>query len=588
MSCLLSGNQAIALAFFDSNGFFASGYPGTPSTEIMEEISKYSNIYAEWAPNEKVALESCIGSSYAGARSIAVMKHVGLNVAADPIFTLAYTGCNAGLIIVTADDPGLHSSQNEQDNRWYANSAKIPMLEPSNSQECYDFVNLAFKISEFFITPVFIRLTTRIAHSKSLVYRKYTRVNNLELKPIIKERRFDPIPSVSKELHLLLEEKLSRISNFSDTLKENSIEYADDKSLGIITSGITYQYTKEVFGNSVSILKLGLIYPLPKKTINNFSKQVNKLYVIEELDGFLEMQLKNIGINCTGKEIFPRLYELSPNIIKDSFNMLGKKETAYEQHQNILTFCSGCPYRAFFYELAKYKENVIISSDIGCYSLSGNEPFKAKDIAICMGAGFSIAHGIQKIFQLTDNYKKCIGIMGGSTFFHSGITSLLTSVYNQSNAFFVILDNSSTSMTGLQDNPGTKFTLNKSISPKINIESIVKALGVKNIKVLDSILLSDIHDALDWGLSFNDTSVLIFRVPCTLKAKKSLTDKAKSNFIDTNLCTNCKGCLKISCPSIKNDISSNMVSIDINTCTGCNLCTQLCKNNAIKKVSNHE
>lgn len=584
MSILLSGNEAIALGFLHSNGSFASGYPGTPSTEIIESLLQYKKIYCEWAPNEKVAVESCIGASYAGLRSIATMKHVGVNVAADPIFTLSYTGCNAGLVIITADDPGIHSSQNEQDNRWYAKAAKIPMFEPSDSQECYDFVKLALSLSEKFRSPVFIRLTTRISHCKSLV--KTDDTDNFKINPLSIEKsdRFNPIPEISKKLHYDLENKLNEISLFNHY---HLTEEGNDKKIGIITSGISYQYVKEIFGSTFPILKLNLIYPLNMKTILDFSNSVEKLYIIEELDGFLEAEIKNYGIKCIGKDLIPNVFELSPEIIKKSLNSQNNVliDTKAETKTNkCLSFCSGCPYRAFFFVLSKYKD-VIISSDIGCYSLSCYEPFYTKDIAICMGAGFSIAHGIEKSFEIIGSNKKCIGIMGDSTFFHSGIQSLITSVYNQSNTFLIILDNSSTSMTGLQNNPGTGKNLNNGNTVKINIVDVVTALGVKNVKVLNTTSLDDIKKAIDWGIDVKTTSVLIYQNKCKLKELKESKEK-HYNAIDTNTCTRCKNCLKIGCPSIICDNKTNLLAIDPLSCTGCNLCIQLCKNNAIRRVKN--
>ena len=587
MTNLLSGNEAIALGFIHAQGKFVSGYPGTPSTEIIETLAKHKDVYSEWAPNEKVAVESCIGASFAGLRAIAVMKHVGVNVASDPIFTLAYTGCNAGLIIITADDPGMHSSQNEQDNRWYSKSAKIPMFEPSDSQECYDFIKVAFEISEQFQTPVFIRLTTRISHSKSLV--KYSdSILKANYKPIQKDIRFNPIPEISKKLHCELENKLNKISSSNNYY---SVEYSSNKDIGIITSGISYQYTKEVFKNDVSILKLNLIYPLNKDIIKDFADKLNNVYIIEELDGFIEAEVKNFGIKCIGKEIIPNTLELSPNILKKAFgikqtinNNINTNDNCSKNTNNgTLSFCSGCPYRPFFYALSKYKD-LIVSSDIGCYALSSYDPFNTKDIALCMGAGFSIAHGIQKSFELTKTNKKCIGIMGDSTFFHSGINSLINSIYNKSNPFLVILDNSSTSMTGLQDNPGTGKTISDDYTIKIDIEQIVKAVGVKNVKLLNSTLISDINNAINWGLSFDTTSVLIYKNECKLKEMKHSNKLVFPNFIDTTLCTVCKKCIKIGCPSIKYISNTNLVSIDSSTCVGCNTCTQLCPNNAIKKV----
>ena len=579
MRNLLSGNEAIALGFYEANGIFASGYPGTPSTEIMESISNYSNIYSEWAPNEKVALESTIGSSYAGARSMAVMKHVGVNVASDALFTLAYTGCNAGLIIISTDDVGIHSSQNEQDNRWYSKFSKIPMLEPSDSQECFDFVKIAFEISEKFQSPIFIRLTTRISHSKSIVKRTYKRGQSDTILPIDFNKRFNPIPSISRELHYILENKILQMENYVENLSINVIEETQNSDLCIITSGICYQYVKEAFDNKYSILKLGMIYPLPKKLIKSFCQRYKKVYIFEELDDFIESQISTLGINCIGKVLTPKLYELTPSIIKSIIMGLNELpplpiKTSLQEEA---TFCPGCSYRAFFYVLKKFK-NIIISSDIGCYSIGEEKSFKTKDISICMGGGFSIAHGIQKVFQIQNSQMKSIGIMGDSTFFHSGMTSLLTNIYNKSNSLLIILDNHSTSMTGLQDNPGTGITLSNEKTTAIDIKKVVNALGVKHIRCFNPLNLKETELTLKWGLSLNETAVLIAQCVCSLKTER------KSNLVvDYNTCINCKKCLLIKCPALTFNEDINTIIINQYLCNGCSVCKQLCDYKAIKE-----
>jgi len=580
MKQLLTGNEAIARGFLEAGGKFASGYPGTPSTEIMENISKYDSIYSEWAPNEKVAIESAIGAAFVGGRSIAVMKHVGLNVAADPLFTLSYTGVNAGLVIVSADDPGMHSSQNEQDNRYYSKFSKIPMLEPSDSQEAKNFVKLAFKISEDFDTPVLIRLTTRVCHSKSLV--SIDEPENIEFKQYIKSNKFDPIPKISRLLHKKVEERLIDLEKYSNKIDVNYTEFNEDKKIGVITSGISYQYAKEVFGDTVSYFKLGMTFPLPFDKLLEFSKQVDNIYVIEELDPFIEEQLKSHGIDCIGKEKLPNLYELNPSIIRNAFlgTSLDTVTSNVKSKNTNLTFCAGCPYRAFFYELSKLK-NVIISSDIGCYSLSGSEPFYAKDIAICMGAGFSIAHGIDKMLSMSNSNKKCIGILGDSTFFHSGMNSLLNASYNKSNSLFIILDNRSTSMTGFQENPGTCKTLKNEKSPDIKIENIVKALGITNLKIVDPLNLEELRDSLNWGLNIHEPCVIIARSPCILKDDSINITSTKYSCIDQSKCIKCKKCLNIACPAISIDETKNEIIINKDICKDCNLCKQLCPNKAI-------
>lgn len=525
MRLFLTGNEAISLGFYLNGGSFASGYPGTPSTEIMEKLSEYRNvIHSEWAPNEKVAVESVIGASYAGLRSIAVMKHVGVNVATDPIFTVAYTGINAGMIIVTADDPGIHSSQNEQDNRNYSRFAKLPMLEPSSSQECYDFINIAFKISEYIQLPVFIRLTTRICHSKTIV-----EINQISRKevyfPVEKSKRFDPIPSISRQLHIKLENKIQTLATKANENNLFKIEQYSNK-VGIITSGMSYNYVKEAFGNSFSILKLNLIFPIPYETVKKFADSVKHLYVIEELDPFLEEEILKLGINCVGKAMFPKTLELSAKILKSTFGFQfnKSKENTILPHPNVALFCQGCFYNTFFKALSNYND-IIISSDIGCYSMSGGDPFHAKDIAICMGAGFSLAHGIQIANKYLNRKSRVIGIMGDSTFFHSGISSLINCIYNNSNPILVILDNQSTSMTGLQDNPGTEKNLMQEKVQKINILNVLKALNVQHIKEFNPFDLDNTFTSINWALSCNELVVLIARGHCILKLSKEKREK---------------------------------------------------------------
>ncbi len=522
MKKFFTGNEAIAYGFFIYGGQFASGYPGTPSTEILENIAKLKGLYSEWAPNEKVAVESAIGASYAGFRSLVAMKHVGVNVASDPIFTLAYTGVNAGLIIVSADDPGIYSSQNEQDNRNYSKFAKIPMLEPSNSQECFDFVKLAFIISESYKIPIFIRLTTRICHSKSIVYINENRTANFL--PINKEKRFDPIPSISRRLHIVLEQKLLDIAkntnNYPLVEEENN-----NSDIGIITSGVCYNYVKEVFGNSVSILKLNMVYPISYDTIKRFLGNVKNLYVIEELDPFIEEQILAFGISCIGKKIVPKVMDLTPQIIRNAFNIpshysfMNKSNYVATNKNKSKAFCDGCFYNIFFKVLSNYK-NLIISSDIGCYSMSGGEPYYVKDIAICMGGGFSIAHGIQKALSIQGiSQRRVIGIMGDSTFFHSGITSLINVIYNKSNPILVVLDNKSTSMTGLQDNPGTGKTLQNDYSKPIDIFKLLQALNIENIREFNPFSLIETTNSLEWAISQNSLVVLIAKGKCILKGR---------------------------------------------------------------------
>ena len=526
MRLFLTGNEAIALGFYFNGGTFASGYPGTPSTEILEKLSEYRHvIHSEWAPNEKVAVESVIGASFAGLRSIAVMKHVGVNVATDPIFTVAYTGINAGMIIVTADDPGIHSSQNEQDNRNYSRFAKIPMLEPSSSQECYDFIEIAFKISEYIKLPVFIRLTTRICHSKTIVETNQNNRKEIHF-PIERSRRFDPIPIISRQLHKTLENKIQNLSENTNQINLFKLEKHSNK-IGIITSGMSYNYVKEAFGNLFSILKLNLIFPIPKKIVKDFANSVEQLYVIEELDPFLEEEILKLGIKCIGKAVLPRTSELSTRILKSAFQFQLDKfeENTTSFSPKVSLFCKGCFYNVFFNVLSNYKD-IIISSDIGCYSMSGGEPFNAKDIAICMGAGFSLAHGIQIANNYLKRYTRVIGIMGDSTFFHSGISSLINCIYNKSNPVLIILDNQSTSMTGFQDNPGTEKNLMQEKVKKIDILNLLKALNVQHTREFNPFSSAETFFFFFWALTCKELVVLIAKGHCLLKLSK---EKRKKN-----------------------------------------------------------
>ncbi|QCX34422.1 indolepyruvate ferredoxin oxidoreductase subunit alpha [Caloramator sp. E03] len=590
MKELLTGNEAVARGAYEAGVVYASAYPGTPSTEIMETIATYKgDIIAEWAPNEKVALESAIGASIAGARTLASMKHVGLNVAADPLFTFAYTGVNGGMVIISADDPGVHSSQNEQDNRNYAKFAKIPMLEPSDSQEAKDMVRYALEISEKYDTPVLMRMTTRVCHSKSLV--ELAERNNVPKKPYVKNlQKYDAVPAVAKILREKIEERLKKLEDFSNETELNFIEMNDSK-IGVIASGVAYQYAKEVFKDGASYLKIGFSYPLPMKKIKEFASKVETLYVIEELDPFMEEQIKAAGIKCIGKEKIPAMGELNPDIIAK--NLLGKENRVIEYDRSIVAkrppvLCAGCPHRGFFYDLTKRKD-IVITSDIGCYGLSSQPPLNAKDTSICMGAGFSMAHGAQKVFNKFNEKMKTVAVLGDSTFFHSGITSLLNAVYNKSNAVFCILDNRITGMTGHQENPGTGFTLQGDPTVITDIEKVVRALGVENVRTVNPLEISEMKDAMDWALSNEELTVIITKWPCVLK---KLSQKDKDDFgdykglcyVDDNKCIGCKICIKTGCPALKYDKKLNKVSIDKTQCVGCKLCVQVCPKKAISKV----
>lgn len=582
MKKLMTGNEAVARGAWEAGIRFASAYPGTPSTEILENVANYKDIYSEWAPNEKVALEAAIGASFAGGRSMAAMKHVGLNVAADPLFTSAYTGVNGGLMIVSADDPGLHSSQDEQDNRYYARAAKVGMLEPSNSQEAKDFVKVAMELSERYDMPILLRLTTRVCHSKSIVDLSVSRTE-VPFVPYTKKDKFNPIPAISKKLHSKVEKNLRELERYSNESPLNYIEW-NSKKIGVVSSGIAYQYAKEVYGDKASYLKLGFTFPMPIEKIREFASQVDELVVVEELEPVMENDIKAAGITCIGKDRIPREGELNPDILRKALINEENETISYDSStvaKRPPVLCAGCPHRGLFYELNK-KKDVVVVSDIGCYGLA------PKDIAICMGGGFSVAHGAQKVFNMAKNGKRCVGVMGDSTFFHSGMTSMLEAVYNKSNVLLIVLDNRITAMTGHQQNPGTGYTLSNEPTNITDISEVASALGVKHIKTVNPLKLEDVRKALDWGLGFDDPALLITRWPCVLK-KLSLADtdefgNYKSVYtVDPDKCIGCKACIRTGCPAIEFHEDIKKATIDRSQCVGCSVCAQVCPKNAIAR-----
>lgn len=589
MKKLLTGNEAVALGAYEAGVHFAAAYPGTPSTEILENIAKYEEIISEWSPNEKVAFEAALGASIAGARSLAAMKHVGLNVAADPLFTTGYTGVNGGMVLVVADDPGLHSSQNEQDNRYYAKHAKIAMLEPSNSQEAKDMVKIAFEISEKFDTLVMLRMTTRVCHSKSLV--EPGERKELPLKPYVKDlTKYYVAPAVAKQLHVKVEERLKKLEDFSNETDLNYIEW-NDRKIGVISSGVAYEYAREVFGQKASYLKLGFTHPLPGKKIREFAEKVEKLYVIEELEPYMEEYVRALGFDCTGKDKIPNIWELNPEIIASS---LFEEETPTIQYDKSLvanrppTLCAGCPHRGFFYGLSKRK-NVMITGDIGCYTLGGADPLRAMDTTICMGASISVGHGAKKVF---DRYKKdmrVVSVIGDSTFFHTGINSLLDVVYNKSNTITCILDNRVTGMTGHQDHPGTGYTLAGEETEMISIPDLVRALGIKHVRTVNPLKLDQLKEAFDWAFALDEASVIISKYPCVLK-KWSKFDREEFEplegkcEVDVEKCIGCKMCVNTGCPALQFVKEDKKVKVDPVQCIGCELCMQVCPTEAIYKV----
>lgn len=584
MKVIMTGNEAMARGAYEAGCKVASAYPGTPSTEILENFATYEGVYAEWAPNEKVAFEVASGASIGGARSLTTMKHVGLNVAADPMFTMAYEGVNGGFVVVSADDPGMHSSQNEQDNRLYAPHAKVAMIEPSDSQECKDFIKAAFEISEKFDTLVLFRSTTRISHSKGIV--ELADKENIEVKPYKKDvQKYIMIPAHSKKKHYEVEERLEALREYSNKSTLNRIEWGN-KSIGIITSGISYAYAREVFGDNASYLKIGMSFPLPDKMIKEFAEQVEALYIIEENEPYIENAVKVMGISCIGKEKIPVCGELNPDIIRKS--LLNEESNPYYETDikapaRPPVLCPGCPHRPLFHAISKYKD-VIATSDIGCYTLGMVPPLNVADTVICMGASISGGIGMQKASMMGNRESKIFAILGDSTFFHSGITGLINSVYNNSPIVTCILDNRITGMTGHQENPGTGRTLQKKEAPFIDIESIVLSIGIKreNIRVVDPYKLKETEEAVKDAYNSTEPFVIITKQPCAL-IKDVVKARAKLKcVVDPNKCKRCKACLRTGCPALT--FKNGVVSIDRNMCNGCELCKQVCKFNAIEKV----
>lgn len=592
MKHLLTGNEAISRGAFEAGIVYASAYPGTPSTEILENIATYKDdVIAEWAPNEKVALETAIGASIAGVRSIAAMKMVGVNVAADPLFSFSYAGVGGGMVLVSADDPGMHSSQNEQDNRYYAKFAKLAMLEPSDSQEAKDMTIAAFEISEKFDTPVLMRVTTRICHSKSLV--SLSDRKPVEKKPYTKNLpKYDLVPAVSRQLRIRLQDRIEKLTAFAEETPLNFIEWSD-KKIGVISSGISYQYAREVFGDKASYLKLGFTFPLPSQKIWDFATQVETLYIVEELEPYIEEHVRLLGIKCIGKEKIPYTGELNPDIIAKA--LTGQSLPQIEYDASVVagrppTLCSGCPHRGFFVELIK-RRDIVISGDIGCYGLGGADPLNAKDMGICMGASISMGHGAQKIFHRFGENKRIVSIIGDSTFLHTGLNSLMHVAYNRSNTVTCILDNRITGMTGHQDNPGTGLTLQGQETSMIDLASLVKALGINQIRTVNPLKLSEMKETLDWAFAQTEPAVIITRWPCVLK-KFTLQEKQEFGtpngrcVVNPDACIGCRACIRTGCPSLCYDKKENKVAIDAATCVGCEVCLQVCPVKAIRKEGN--
>ena len=589
MKKLMTGDEAIARGAYEAGVSYASAYPGTPSTEILENLSTYKEIYAEWAPNEKVAMESAIGASVAGLRSIVSMKHVGMNVAADPMFTWAYMGVNGGNVIVTADEPGMFSSQNEQDNRNYAKAAKIAMMEPSDSQECIDMVKAAYDLGEEFDTPFIIRMTTRVCHSKSIVEltdRAEQQPKTWEKNPV----KYVCLPAIARKLRVNLEKRMEKLAAYSETTPFNRMEMGDTR-VGVIASGICYYYAKEVFGEEASYLKLGFTNPLPAGLIKDFCSKVDKVYILEENDPYIEEFVKQQGCACIGKGLFPSYGELTPDVIRACIT--GKENQVMDfDHSKLIgrapSLCAGCPHRGLFYRLGKRKD-IMISGDIGCYTLAAAKPYSAMDSTVCMGASISLGHGAQRAFNMEGVNRRVVTVLGDSTFFHTGINSLINTVYNKSNTVNIILDNRITGMTGHQNNPGTGYTAKGEETTLIRIEDLVRAIGMKHVYVINPNNLQEVDDTLDKCLALDEPSVIITRWPCALK-KFSKEDKAEfdslfvtKNKVDEEKCVGCRLCLKAGCPAMSYDRKSKKVHINKAQCVGCDVCTQVCPKAAIVK-----
>ena len=576
MKQLMLGNDAVARGLFEAGCAFVSSYPGTPSTEITESIAKYPEVYAEWAPNEKVAMEAAFGASLAGRRSFCGMKHVGLNVAADPLFTISYTGVNAGMVIAVADDAGMHSSQNEQDSRHYARASKIPMLEPSDSAEAIAFTKLAYDLSEQFDTPVLVKMCTRVSHSQSVVELGERQEHPGEYKKDIP--KYVMMPGNAKKRHPVVEERTRKLVAYAETADINHVEPGDDRTMGIITSSTSYQYVKEVVGDKYPIMKLGMIWPMPEQKIRDFAASVEKLVIVEELDSFIEAHCRDLGIACVGKEMFPCIDELSQN--KVAAQLAAAPEAGVKLADAIPprppVMCAGCPHRGLFYTLKKNKLTVL--GDIGCYTLGAVAPLQAVDSVICMGASVSGIHGFSKSQNgAADN--KTVAVIGDSTFMHSGITGLVNMAYNESNATVIIVDNSITGMTGHQQNPTTGFNLKGDPCAKIDLETLCRSVGIRRVRVVDPYDLKQCDEAIKEELAANEPSVIISRRPCALlkyvKHKKPLV-------VDSDKCFGCKACMKIGCPAIS--IIDGKAKVDATQCVGCSVCEQLCKSGALKEV----
>lgn len=573
MKELMLGNKAVARGLYEAGCKVISSYPGTPSTEITEEAAAYNEIYCEWAPNEKVALEVAHGATLGGVRAACAMKHVGLNVAADPLFTISYQGLNAGLVVCVADDPGMHSSQNEQDSRHYAIAAKLPMLEPSDSEESRVFAKKAFEMSEKFNTPVLLKMVTRVAHSQSIVDTE-ERVEPDRV-PYVKDPAKVMMTLNSRNAHIRVEERTKALIEYAESTELNRVEMGEDTSVGIITDSTSYQYAREVLGDKVSILKLGMINPLPEKLIKDFAQKVDKVIVLEELDPIIENHCKQLGIKVAGKDTFPICGEFSQNLVRKCLGMKEPEHITIEENVPARppVMCAGCPHRGIFYILKKKK--CMVYGDIGCYTLGAVAPLNAMDLNVCMGASCSGLHGFNKAIG-EEAESNSVGVIGDSTFIHSGMTGITDISYNMSNSTVIILDNSITGMTGHQQNPTTGKNLRGEPAGKVDLEALCRALGFNRVRIVDPYDLRAVEEAVTEELAAKEPSIIISRRPCVMI--KGTVHKPPIS-VDESKCVGCKQCMSIGCPAIA--VKDKKAHIDPTLCIGCKVCSQMCKFEAI-------
>lgn len=573
MKELMLGNKAVARGLYEAGCKVISSYPGTPSTEITEEAAAYKEVYCEWAPNEKVALEVAHGATLGGVRAACAMKHVGLNVAADPLFTISYQGLNAGLVVCVADDPGMHSSQNEQDSRHYAIAAKLPMLEPSDSEESRVFAKKAFEMSEKFNTPVLLKMVTRVAHSQSIVDTE-ERVEPAQV-PYVKDPANVMMTLNSRNAHVRVEQRTKDLIEYAENCEFNRVEMGNDTSVGIITDSTSYQYAREVLGEDACILKLGLINPLPEKLIKDFAAKVDKVVVLEELDPIIENHCKQLGIKVSGKDTFPMCGEFSQNLVRECLGMEVPKHMSIDENVPARppVMCAGCPHRGIFYILKKKK--CMVYGDIGCYTLGAVAPLNAMDLNVCMGASCSGLHGFNKAMGEAGE-SNSVGVIGDSTFIHSGMTGITDISYNMSNSTVIILDNSITGMTGHQQNPTTGKNLRGEPAGKVDLEALCKALGFNRVRVVDPYDLKAVEVAVTEELAAKEPSIIISRRPCVMI--KGTVHKPPIS-VDESKCVGCKQCMSIGCPAIA--VKDKKAHIDPTLCIGCNVCSQMCKFGAI-------